>query len=112
MIRAVVAPPHFARVVGEGQVHGSDEALSMGLVDELHPFDTLKEAAFECAGRLAGLPARAFAATKRAIRDDVIRRARDQSERVGSEHLDLWSDPNTLDGIRAYLDRTVGGGRK
>lgn len=58
-----------ARLFLGGEIIGAGEALRLGLVDEVVPDARVQEAAVAAAERLAGNPARAFALTKRMMRN-------------------------------------------
>jgi enoyl-CoA hydratase len=80
-----------------------EEALSVGLVDELVAPVELLEQAVADAERLAVVPAETFAFTKRQLRGEV----RARIERDGAAQLpglvDLWSGEPVQAAIRGYL---------
>jgi enoyl-CoA hydratase len=97
----------LARLIGEakaldlvytGRFVGAEEALAIGLVDEVVPAERVYERAAEYASRLADGPALAYAAAKRAIHNGL-----DGALRSG---LDLESE--LFAGLFATEDRTIG----
>lgn len=97
----------LARLVGEakaldliytGRIIHAEEALSIGLVDEVVPAEQVYERAVEYATQLASGPALAFAAAKKAVRHGL-----DGDLRTG---LDLESE--LIAGLFTTEDRTIG----
>lgn len=86
----------------------ADEALRLGLVDEVVPADTLLERAVAVAAEMAAIPAPAFGMVKRAVRAPVLERI----EALAAEHdpqvTRMWQHPETVAAIARYLDATVG----
>ena len=56
---------------------------------------------------LAAVPDKAFEMTKRELRAPYLKRFDAVRAAVDSEALEEWCAPQTLAGIRNYLDRTV-----
>ena len=85
-----------------------DQALAMGIVDEVVPASELMERATRSAQRLARVPAGTYAITKRALIAPAVERA----ERLGAEHdravVDQWASEEVHQAIREFLERTVG----
>lgn len=84
-----------------------DEALRLGVIDEVVEPDALMDRANEHARQLAALPPKAFALAKRQLRDVALRRARRYANEFDADALAMWSEEETMARIRAYLDRTV-----
>ena len=83
-----------------------DEALAIGLVDEKCAADALLDRALDAAGRLASIPAGAFALTKESLYSPVL----DRTDRLAEHNarvVEAWMQPHTYDTIRAYLEKTV-----
>lgn len=94
-------------LVYTGQTVTPDEALRLGMVNELVDADNLMNRAMEHARQLAALPPKAFALAKRQLRDVPLRWARRYSEFDGDVR-ELWQDEATHTRIREYLAKTVG----
>ena len=108
IVRYAVAPPHLQRLLHSGRLATPDEALSLGLVDEVVPAETLMGKAMEAARRLAAIPPRTFALTKRALREPFAERAR-ATTAYDEEGMAIWSSEETRDSVRRFIDRTIGG---
>ena len=107
IMRFATPPRHFQTVVYRAETHEPAAALALGLIDEVVEPDALLERALASAERLASVPAETFAITKREIRRPALERIRALEPTVAREVHAQWLEPRTLDGIRAYLDRTI-----
>ena len=107
IMRFATPPQHFQTVVYRAETHEPSAALALGLIDEIVEPAALLDRALARAGRLASVPAETFAITKREIRRPTMDRIRALEQTVAREVHAQWLEPRTLDGIRAYLDRTI-----
>ena len=107
IMRFATPPQHFQTVVYRAETHEPSAALALGLIDEIVEPAALLDRALARAERLASVPAEAFAITKREIRRPALARIRALEQTVAREVHAQWLEPRTLDGIRAYLDRTI-----
>src|SRR5688500_14556724 len=69
VIRFSVPPPHLQSLIYTGKTVPPDEALRLGLIDEVTSPESLLARATEVATQLAALPANIFKLTKRQLRD-------------------------------------------
>lgn len=106
-VRFVVPPQHLQMLMYTGRTFTPDDALRLGLVDEVADAPALPSRAEEMARQLASLPHDAFALAKRQLRDKTIDHARHFAHELDATVLDLWSDEATLARIREYLAKTV-----
>lgn len=83
-----------------------DEARTLGLIDEKCPSGMLLDRAIEAAGRLASIPAGAFALTKEAFYRPILQRTTQLAD-LNARVADAWKQPHIYDTIRAYLDKTI-----
>lgn len=108
ILRGLLAPHVFSDLVLTARLVDGDEALRLGLVDEVVPADTLLERAVAVAAEMAAIPAPAFGMVKRAVRAPVLERI----EALAAEHdpqvTRMWQHPETVAAIARYLDATVG----
>lgn len=111
LLRAVLPPQQLQYLLISGRTVPAAEALARGLVDELAPAEGLLERALATAAGLAAVPADAFTHTKRALRQPALERMRATRPGNDAELAPLWAAPETLDGIRSYLERAVGRSR-
>jgi len=107
ILRHALAPPAFHEVVVCGGTYLPEDALRLGLVDELVASETLPDRAVQVAGTLAKIPPRAFRLTKELVR----RPTRDRLERDAVAHdaaaLEAWCSEEILRAIRDYVERTL-----
>ena len=106
-VRFAVAPPHLQRLIYSGRLVTPDEALALGLVDEVVAPDQLMEGAVRIAQRFASIPAATFALTKRSLREPFAERAR-RGGPIDDEGMALWASPETRESVRRFIDRTLG----
>jgi enoyl-CoA hydratase len=106
-IRFALPPQHLQMLIYTGRTFPPDDALRLGIVDEVVDAATLSARAEEMARHFASLPMRAFALAKRQLRDKAIDRARHYGHELDAEVQALWGDPATIEGVRAYLAKTV-----
>ena len=111
IMRAATPPQHFQTIVYHARTHEPADALALGLIDEIVEPDALLDHALAGAERLASVPTETFALTKREIRRPAMDRIRSLAQTAAREVEAQWLDPKALDGIRAYLDRTIPKGR-
>lgn len=92
-LRSIVAP-HAARdLLYSGRLVGSEEALALGLADELAQPEQVEERALARAADMADLPPGAYAAIKENQTEELLA-AYDAHQRAKNERfLDLWFGP-------------------
>jgi len=105
VIRFAVPPQHLQTLVYSGRTVVPDEALRLGLIDEVT--DDLPNRAAAVASQLAALPPDAFTLAKRQLRSRTLRHARHYANEFDAAALDIWSSDTTHARIRDYLARTV-----
>lgn len=104
MMAARVSPPALRGLVYGAATYPVDDALRLGLVDELCDADALMPRAIEVAKARAAIPAGAYAMTRRAFAEpiyDTVRRQRAMDEAASG----VWSSVETHRAVRDYLDR-------
>ena len=107
IMRLATPPQHFQTIVCRAETYEPAAALDLGLLDEVVEPEALLGHALARAERLASVPAETFAITKREIRRPAMARVRSLAQTAAREVEAQWLEPRTLDGIRAYLDRTI-----
>lgn len=95
-----------------GRTYTPREALDRGLVHGLVPSEALLDRACAEAEERARIPDTVFALTKRQVRAPVLERLGPGPWRPDPDVRALWEDPASQDAIRAYLERTLGKGRR
>ncbi len=104
-VRFAVPPQHLQMLMYTGRTFGPDDALRLGIVDEVT--DALPARAEEMARHFAGLPEQAFALAKRQLRDRTISRAKHYANELDDVVREQWCDEATHARIREYLAKTV-----
>jgi len=99
-IRFVVGP-RTAALVNTGRTLRPEEALAVGLVDEVVAPEGLLDAALARAEAFAAIPAVSFAMTKTALRADASRL---MAEGSTDEVIEVWNSPPVRNAISAYLE--------
>ncbi|MEM1178658.1 MAG: enoyl-CoA hydratase/isomerase family protein [Acidobacteriota bacterium] len=95
-------------LVYSGRLVGPEEAISMGLADEMAAPESVLDRATEVALELGAIPSSAFALTKRHLRAEVLDRIQQQELRLEDEIVHQWCDPKTMAAIRTFMQATVG----
>lgn len=108
LVRFAVAPQHLQTLMYSGRTMPAEEALRIGLVDEVTTPEELEGRAMEMARHFASLSPRNFQLCKRQLRDTAIDRAKHYANELDAEVLELWGDPVRHQAIRDYLARAVG----
>lgn len=106
-VRAVLVPARLQEAVLTGRTYGAEEALAIGLVDEVVEPEVLEEQALAAARSLAEAPAASFALTKRMLRRPLLQLLDDHAREVGDAMLATWCDPEVLARVEAYVERTL-----
>lgn len=106
VVRFVVPAHHVQSVVYGGATYAPEDALGVGLVDELVDAHTLLEQAVERARRLGELPAQAFVLTKRQLRAPVLSRIESGAALDATVEKE-WNGTETLRRVQAYVERTL-----
>ncbi len=104
LLRYTVAPDAYARVALLGRNFEGDEALRIGLADELAAQDGFPEL---CLHRLAEFTEKdlhAFARTKAYLRSDTLAAMKAHEAELLDEWLDGWFSPATRGRIRSTVE--------
>ncbi|MDP2055334.1 MAG: enoyl-CoA hydratase/isomerase family protein [Acidobacteriota bacterium] len=107
IVAARVTDAVFRDLVFTGRTVLADEAVTLGLVDEKCPAESLLERAIAVANQFASIPAGAFALTKEAFTTLILDRTACLSD-LNARVVHTWMQPHTYDTIRAYLERRFG----
>jgi enoyl-CoA hydratase len=106
-VRGVVSPHAAARLALRGEVLLAEDALRIGLIDEVVAPDELESRAVALATQLAQIPPASFALTKRQLRAPT-RSLIDQLEAHDREVAAAWRRPEIRSAIEAWVARTMG----
>lgn len=108
ILRFAMASQHLQTLVYTGKTVPPDEALRIGLVDEVVDAASLITRANEVAHQLAAIPDPIFAVAKRELRDIAVHRAKKYAAEFDGDVAEVWRADATHARIREYLARTVG----
>jgi enoyl-CoA hydratase len=106
-VRFALPPQHLQMLMYTGRTFTPDDALRLGILDEVVEAASLTTRAEELAQHFASLPPRAFTLAKRQLRDKTIDRAKHYGHELDAEVQKIWGDPDTIERVRAYLAKTV-----
>ena len=104
VLRRVVGDRHAERLAVAGLLVDAQEALRVGLVDEIVPVDEVIQAALHWCRTMLELPPHAMAATRARARAPLVELfARPQGEI--DEVVDAWYSPETQAALAALIER-------
>jgi enoyl-CoA hydratase len=107
IMRHHVPPPHLSALIFSGETVVADRAVELGIVDAAVEPDRLLDEAVAAANAMAALPPAAFAISKKQLRAPALARIREGRERFDAAIHEYWAAPDTLDTVRAYVERTL-----
>lgn len=103
IVRSQIGEAHLARVVLAGHNHSVEEALTVGLLQEVVEPTELLERTVSLARKLAGVPRNAHARMKELLRARAEERIRNAP--VDDEFFRIWFEPETRQALRAARER-------
>jgi enoyl-CoA hydratase len=106
ILRFTVSPEHLQSLVCGGAVLQAEPAVAHGLADVVVEPVAVTRRATMIAETMAAIPADAFAATKRQLREPALERIHGAASRHDPGIVDAWAHPHTLHAIREYVERT------
>jgi enoyl-CoA hydratase len=107
VLRFAVPPRYLPEFTLSGATYETDAALARGWIDELAEPEELLEDAIAVAQELAALSPPAFAQTKTQLREQVRERMAATGAATDKAVTDIWTAPESLDRIRAYVARVL-----
>ncbi|MCH7570698.1 MAG: enoyl-CoA hydratase/isomerase family protein [Deltaproteobacteria bacterium] len=107
IMRFVTKSQQLQTMLYGGATYLPEDAVGLGLVDELVEPSDLLDRAVERAEMLANISPKVFEHTKSHIRQPVLERVRDGQASFETSVLDIWSAPETLEAIRNYVSQTL-----
>jgi enoyl-CoA hydratase len=107
IMRCAIAPHVFEDTILSGATFEPKDALARGLVDETVDAGELLDHAIAAARTLAALPPPVFALTKRQTRQPALERLERVGRNIDAAVEEIWTAPETLEGIRDYVSRTL-----
>ena len=105
-MRFSVGPKNLQRALFDAAVHGMEDALELGFIDELVAPEELEQRAIETARRLGAIPSSSFAFTKRRARE--VLRGPGLDPAACAEVRALWASDEVRAALAEYVARTLG----
>ena len=109
ILRFTVGNAHLQEAVYTGGTFDTDKAMRLGFIDERVDDSALLDTAVQRARQLASIPQRSYALSKRHLQEPVNSRVAALAAENDEAVRAVWMDPETLEYIRGYLERTFGG---
>ena len=110
IVSARVDRTRLRDLVYTGRVVEPAEAVRVGFVDEVVEAAALLPRAISVAERLASVPTKTFALTKRTFTAPILARVQASID-LNAEVLTAWESPIVQHRIREYLEQTLGKSR-
>lgn len=104
LLRRVVGPHRAERLLVAGAMPDSEQAMQIGLVDELAPRDQVVERALAWLESLLALPGEAMLQTRRIARAELVEALQPQHITLDA-FLDAWALPGTQQALHALVAR-------
>lgn len=108
IMRFAAAPHRFNELVLFGRNYKPEDAIALGLIDEVVEPDELTSVGRRAAERLAAIPNASFETVKRLIRAPTVERVERYAKEIDPIVLEGWKTPEVAASIRAFLEKTVG----
>ena len=103
MLRDLVGGRSAARIMEMGDFFGPEEALALGMVDEVVPPEQVMNLSMELATSLAASPTEAYAAIKRTRTAPVVADIEAHLEERRAEFVDLWYSPHAREQLEQAM---------
>ena len=107
ILRFALPRERTQEIVLTGKTYTADEALAKGLVDELTEPGALLDRAVAMAEHLGTISRESFKLAKKELRQITLERVNHFGGAFESKIREVWTNPATHEGIRAYLAKTV-----
>lgn len=104
-LKRLVGARQAERLCLHGLLIAPDEALRIGLVDQVLPSEQVIPAALEWCRSLLALPPQAVAATRALARADLVTLFEELGARSHGDLLDLWFSAETQTAMRALVEQ-------
>lgn len=107
IVRASLGERAAAELTLCGRNYGAEDALRLGLADELVAPEGLLGRALECAAELAATPAESYALTKRWLRAGALERWQKERDANARRVLQCWTGDAVRSAIGSFVARTL-----
>ncbi|GAA3922554.1 enoyl-CoA hydratase/isomerase family protein [Luteimonas lutimaris] len=102
LMRRVVGAHRAERLLVSGEMLEAQQALAIGLVDELTDIDSVPARALAWLEELLQLPRKPVLATRAIARADIVEALRPENIEL-DRFIDAWNDPDTQAGLQALV---------
>ncbi|MEZ4754995.1 MAG: enoyl-CoA hydratase/isomerase family protein [Bdellovibrionota bacterium] len=103
ILRHCVSGGNFSDLVYTGRRLKPDEAIQIGLINEVVPTEQLETIALERAKTFSKVPKDAYLINKKMIQQPTIDRIASLSEKFDSQVEKIWLQEETLNAIKTYI---------
>lgn len=103
IMRFVARHPYLSSMLFHGMTFTSEQAIEVGLIDEVTDPDKVMEQAMKKAKQLGNISGKIFSLTKRQLRLPAMMQAH-QQKALESEELALWKSQETRDIITNFVE--------
>ena len=100
ILKFTVGSGNAQRILYSGTMHSADEALTLGLVDEVQSEEGFDGAVLRAARELAERDGEAFGSVKRLLRKDALDRIERDERGSVSDFVDIWYSQSTWDKLK------------
>ena len=100
ILKFTVGSRNAQQLLYSGKMNSAEEALTLGLVDEVQSDEGLGDTALRAARELAERDAEAFGSVKRLLRKDALDRIESDERCSVSDFVDIWYSQNTWDKLK------------
>lgn len=103
VLKRLVGAREAERLCVHGLLAAPDEALRIGLVDQVLPVEQVIPSALDWCRSLLALPQQAVAATRKLARADLTAMVTELGERSHADLMNVWFSPETQAAMRAMV---------
>jgi len=107
IMRAVVPHNHIRKVIYTGQTFSAQDALQIGLIDEIAQPDSIIDKAVSVANQFGNIHPPTFKVTKEQFHLPVLEMMKNYPQSLHDEIASIWNSPQILGVIQSYLDKTI-----
>ncbi|HMP80056.1 MAG TPA: enoyl-CoA hydratase/isomerase family protein [Pirellulaceae bacterium] len=107
IMRFVARRDAFPRIVNVGATFVGDEAVAVGLADEVVSEEAMMEVGLQRLRELTAIPPPAFQLTKRQIRDPIWRQVEQNRITWQKRFIEVWQSPATREAVRRYVEERL-----
>ncbi|MGB2692595.1 MAG: enoyl-CoA hydratase/isomerase family protein [Thermodesulfobacteriota bacterium] len=99
-LQYAVGNKNSEKIVYSGKMHSAQEALSLGLIDQIANEDQFSQLVSEVAQDFAGKDKTAFASIKKMLKQETLNRIESRERETISEFVDIWYSQDTRENLK------------